>query len=444
MTTDASATIALLPGGAITGARSQEDPLLAPILYLSYDGLTDPLGRSQVLPYLIRLAGRGHDIVILSCEKPAAHARDGAAVEQLCREAGLRWHPLTYHKQPPVLSTLYDLAMLRRAAVRLHRRHRFGLSHCRSYIPAAVGLHLKRRFGVPLLFDMRGFWPEEKTEGKSWNLANPVFRLVYRDFKRLESQLLERSDAIVSLTHAGKDELLRRAELRGEDERVSVIPCCVDFGHFPPADAALRKAARAELGIAGEASLLAYLGSLGGNYMLGEMLDFFRIYRQRHPGARFLFVTHSDPEAIRSLARKRGIHDAELVIRSASRDEVPAMLAAADTGIAFKQPSFSAQGCSPTKMGEMLAAGLPFIANSGVGDVAEIIAATGGGVAIDEFSDAAYAAALDRLGESPTTGEERRTKALAWFDVELGVERYDQIYRKLLTSARRPSSTGRA
>src|SRR4051794_20204501 len=40
------------------------------VLYITYDGLTDPLGRSQVLPYLTGLAERGHRITVLSCEKP--------------------------------------------------------------------------------------------------------------------------------------------------------------------------------------------------------------------------------------------------------------------------------------------------------------------------------------------------------------------------------------
>jgi len=404
-----------------------------PILYISYDGLTDPLGRSQILPYLTGLARRDYKIHVLSCEKPDRVERERGIVEALCREAGIAWHPLVYHKRPPVLSTVYDLAQLRRAAARLHHRHRFGLTHCRSYIPAAVGLHLREAQGVPLLFDMRGFWPEEKTEGKSWNLANPLFRLVYRYFKRLEHRLIEASDAIVTLTEAGKRELLRRPELKGEGERITVIPCCVDFAHFPLADPERRTAARSELGIAPDAPVLAYLGSLGGNYMLGGMLDFFRIYRSRHPGARFLFVTQNDAGEIRQAAHERGIGDDDLVIRSASRDQVPAVLAAADVGIAFKQPSFSALGCSPTKMGEMLAIGLPFVANAGVGDVAEIIGRTETGVAIEDFSVPSYERALDEVARSTISAGERRTRAQGCFDVELGIDRYDAIYRQLLT-----------
>ena len=39
------------------------------VMYISYDGLTDPLGRSQILPYLEKLAALGHLIHIVSLEK---------------------------------------------------------------------------------------------------------------------------------------------------------------------------------------------------------------------------------------------------------------------------------------------------------------------------------------------------------------------------------------
>ena len=405
------------------------------VLYITYDGLTDPLGQSQVLPYLVGLSERGHRITILSCEKRIAMDKEGRSIRKLCAASGFDWQPLLYHKKPPVLSTAFDLAMLRRAAVRMHRANRFSLVHCRSYIPADAGLLVKRRFGVPLLFDMRGFWPEEKTEGGSWDLRNPLFALVYRYFKRLESRLLAEADAIVSLTEAGKAELLTRPELRGETDRIEVIPCCVDVKHFALGDPQARTAARAELGIDADAAVLAYLGSLGGNYMLGEMFDFFRVYRDRHSDARFLFVTREDQDSIRAEAVRRGIDADNLIIRAARRDEVPHLLAAADLGIAFKQPSFSAKGCSPTKMGEMLAVGLPLVANAGVGDVAQTLAITGVGAAVSGFTDRDYERALAQVEADGATPRERRQAAIDCFDVRLGIEGYDRTYRRLQIDA---------
>src|SRR3990172_4285963 len=57
------------------------------VLYLSYNGLLDPLGQSQVLQYLIGLAGLGHKIVLLTYEKPDEWANEPH------REAALRAPP---------------------------------------------------------------------------------------------------------------------------------------------------------------------------------------------------------------------------------------------------------------------------------------------------------------------------------------------------------------
>ena len=42
------------------------------ILFISYDGMTDPLGQSQVIPYLQGLSKKGFQFYLLSCEKPEA------------------------------------------------------------------------------------------------------------------------------------------------------------------------------------------------------------------------------------------------------------------------------------------------------------------------------------------------------------------------------------
>ena len=104
--------------------------------------MCDPLGGSQVLPYLTGLARRGHHISLISFEKPERSKEERAAVERTCRDAGIDWHPLPYHKHPPLLSSMYDVRQMYREAVRLHRGERFDVVHCRSYLSALVGLSI--------------------------------------------------------------------------------------------------------------------------------------------------------------------------------------------------------------------------------------------------------------------------------------------------------------
>jgi glycosyltransferase involved in cell wall biosynthesis len=406
-------------------------PRGARILYVTYDGLTDPLGRSQVLPYLTGLARLGHAITILSCEKAEREATDGPRIAALCEAAGITWSPLRYHPRPPVFSTVYDVrAMLRRAA-ELHCAAPFEVVHCRSYIPAIVGRRLQRRHGLRFLFDMRGFWPEEKVDGGHWPQSNPLFRAVYRWFKGREAEFLENADHVVSLTRAGERELLARPGNRLPPERISVIPCCVDFRHFTRPPEAMRLATRATLGLRADAPVLVYLGSLGGNYMLGELLDFFVTYRARNPGAMFLFVTQDKSDMILAAARERGIAVSDIVVRPASREEVPLFVSAGDIGVAFKQPVFSSKGCSPTKLGEMLALGIPVVANDGVGDVEQIVDELQAGAILNAFDDESYSAALSDLAGRDVPGEEVRKRALQLFDVETGIAALDRIYRAL-------------
>jgi glycosyltransferase involved in cell wall biosynthesis len=397
-------------------------------LYLSYDGMCDPLGRSQVLPYLVGLTQRGHRISLISFEKPCSTENRGA-VERICFEAGIDWQPLAYHKQPPILSALYDVLKMQRLAVRLHRQQPFDLLHCRSYLPALVGLSMKRRRGVPFVFDMRGFWADERVEGGLWNLSNPIFRAVYRYFKRRERDFLNEARQVVSLTEAGKEILLSRRADDTVAAPIAVIPCCVDFEAFPPVTKQSRVAARRRLGIAANARVAAYLGSIGTWYMLEEMLDFFRVQLNRESDSVFLVVTREPADSILAEAGTRGIPEDRLIVLPASREEVPQLIAAADYGLFFIKPVFSKKASSPTKMGEFLALELPIVTNGGVGDVSRILTDTGAGVAIDACNREAYSAALDQLESLRPDMARWRSAARRWFDLATGVARYDAIYR---------------
>jgi glycosyltransferase involved in cell wall biosynthesis len=402
---------------------------------MSYDGMCDPLGASQVLPYLFGLAKRRHQISLISFEKPRRTAEEREAVARACAEAGISWYPLPYHKRPPVLSSIYDLQRMSRLAQRLHKRQCFDLVHCRSYLPALVALRLKRRSGVPFIFDMRGFWADERVDGGQWDLRKRLYRAVYRFFKNRESEFLSEADQVVSLTTAGEAILRGWRKQPDAGPPITVIPCCVDFGAFPPVTATNREAARRALAIAPDATVAAYLGSFGSWYMVEEMMDFFGVQLERDPNAVFLIVSPDPAGEITAVARARGVPAERLIIRAAVRAEVPQLVAAADYALFFIKPAFSKKSSSPTKMGEFLALELPIVTNSGVGDVDEIMAETGAGVVIERFDRDNYEAALDRLDRLKPDMNRWRASSRRLLDLESGIEQYDALYRGLIGSA---------
>ncbi|MCF8258746.1 MAG: glycosyltransferase [Flavobacteriales bacterium] len=403
-------------------------------LYLSYDGLTDGLGRSQVLPYILGLEEKGHHFTIVSFEKRERFARDEESIRLLLKGRSIAWVPLMYTAFPPILSTVHDVWKLARTVDRLHSEQPFELIHCRSYITSLVGLRMKRKHAVPFIFDMRAFYADERVDGKLWNLDNPLFRAVYVFFKQKEKEFLQEADFTVSLTEKGRDIIHSWDELEGQPLPLEVIPCCADLEHFSTGhvDNALQERLRSETGLRTDDLVFAYLGSIGTWYMLAEMLDFFKVVLAAKQNAKLFFITHDAPDGIWRLAKERGIPEERVIIRSASREEVPTCLSLADIALFFIRPVFSKSGSSPTKHGEMLGMGLPVIANAGVGDVDIIIESTGTGILVRAFEDEDYLNVMAQIDDLLRLPKERmRAAALQFYSLEMGVERYHGIYERV-------------
>ncbi|MCY7411247.1 MAG: glycosyltransferase, partial [Chitinophagales bacterium] len=198
------------------------------VLFISYDGMCDPLGQSQVIPYLTGLSLLGYQITIISAEKPATFLKESKNIQMLLRRSNIQWKHVEFSNQIPGWSAWNNYLRLKKIAERMFQSESFDLVHCRSYIPAILGLYLKEKFGAKMIFDMRGFWADERVEGNLWSLTNPVYKAAYNFFKKKEIQLLNESDAIVSLTENAKKEMLTWEQLEIPSEKITVIPCCAD------------------------------------------------------------------------------------------------------------------------------------------------------------------------------------------------------------------------
>jgi len=402
------------------------------VLYLSYDGMCDNIGQSQVLPYLLGCADAGNRITLISFEKRARMAASGDGVRRRCADAAINWRPQSFRTFPPVLSKIADMLAMRRAAERAVRSSSFDFVHARSYPAASVGLRLKRRHGLPLLFDMRGFWPDQRREGGRWTDRSLLGRSLYKRWKAIEAELLGQADHIIVLTAAARDLIAASPAYLGAP--ISIIPCAADFELFRIASADERAAARAEIGIPQDAPVLAYLGSLGTVYRLDALLQLFAAARERIPGLILLFIGGGAADRILSEAASLGIalHPDEIRSVSAARAEVPRYINAGDIGLCFCTPTFSSAGVSATKVGEYLACGLPIVGNSQIGDFDRIVDAIGSGIALPDLSAASIkeaAAAVPLLLDA--NREQVREKARRFLDLGTAVEAYRHIYEYL-------------
>jgi glycosyltransferase involved in cell wall biosynthesis len=392
----------------------------APLLYITYDGLLEPLGQSQVLAYQEKLAA-GRTVHILSFEKPDDWRDDvkRRALAARIAAAGIHWHPRRYHKRPSALATAYDIGIGIASGLWLILRHRIGIVHARSYVPALMALVLKRLTGARFLFDMRGFWADERVDGGLW----PKDGRLYRVAKGFEKRFLLRADHVVSLTHAAVREMEKFPYLQGRMPAITVIPTCADLTRFSPGAAP-----------APEPFVLGYVGSAGTWYLFDETVRCFAELRRLKPDCRLLIVNRREHTYIRERLLAGGIDPASVTLRSAEHTEIPALLRTLHASVFFIKPVFSKQASAPTKLAELLGCGVPCLGNAGVGDMADVLDGEGVGVAVPDFTPKTLHDGLQRLlALAGQTDIRARCRAAAerHFSLDAGVAAYAGVYRAL-------------
>jgi glycosyltransferase involved in cell wall biosynthesis len=400
------------------------------VVFATYNGLLDPLGPSQILPYLERLHPTW-PVHILSFERPdrLGDAPALAAMEKRLSSQAIGWTRLRYHKWPSLPATTFDLAVGVLAMRRIIRRARgrVGLVHLRGYLPMAIASRATRK--LPLLFDIRGLQAEEYVDGGVWKEGELKWRLA----KASEREFFRRAAGAVVLTENIRPYVEEQFRRVGRTPPVAVIPCCVDLTRFR-FDGGARAARRQELRVPESTTLFVYSGTIGTWYMPAEMARFVRVFKRvtARPVC-LLWMVNNEERRVQELSRAAGLADDEYRVRRATADQVPGYLSASDAALALIRPCFSKRSSSPTKYAECLAMGLPILICRGVGDGA-VLADRGAAVATDEqFDEPAMEAAsieLARLLSKPR--DHFRGIATEVFDIErVALPAYRAMYERL-------------
>lgn len=403
------------------------------ILFISYDGMTDPLGQSQVIPYLQGLSKHGYHIFLLSCEKKEVYVQRKEGVQKILDQANITWVPLNYTKKPPVVSTLKDIIKLKRAAKNIHLLHKIHMVHTRPGVPALVGLWMKKKFGIKFLNDIREFYADSRVDGAIWDINKILYRKIYHFFKNKEDEQVSSSDGIVCLTHAA-EKIIKQWPAYKKDTALAVIPCSTDLHLFDPQnlDETIKENFGAKLGIKNGEFIISYLGSIGGWYLTAEMMMFCKRVLIKIPHARFLFISPHLHQVIIDTAAKYDIPRDKIISIQAGRTEVPVLLSFSRFSIFFIKPCYSKLSSSPTKHGELMAMGIPVITNSGVGDVKEIVEKYNAGFVVDDFSDATFDAVIQQMEQTVFDVNAIRSGAMEFYALENAIHSYVSLYHQIL------------
>lgn len=397
------------------------------ILYISYDGLMESLGYSQVFQYLRELAKR-HSIHLITYEKATDWSnleKRQALINEVDR-AGIQWTALRYHKWPSLTATSFDVFVGLILSCILVRRNGIELVHARSYTPSLIALLVKLIFKIKYVFDMRGFWADEKADGGAWSRSGLKFRLA----KYFEKRFLLAADRVVSLTNAAVDEMRSFTYLQGRIPSFSVIRTCADLSRFHP----LRLPQRTEKIGSTKPIIVGSVGAVKQWYLFDELLSCFLILKGMHLNVKLLILNTGEHDFIRQRLDFHGIANDCVTLRSASFSDMPQQIALMDVAILMVRPSYSAMAKAPTKLGELLGCGIPCLANESLADMAPVLERDRVGVVLRKYGNEELRVALNQLialAREPDISGRCRRVAEQYFSLASGVEEYDRIYAEL-------------
>lgn len=390
------------------------------VVYISYDGMSEPLGQSQVLPYLEGLTKYGHTFELVSFEKdPTPPAFRGLA------PSGIRSTRLRYHKTPRIPATMLDLAQGALMTGVLSQMTKADIVHARSYVAATLALPYCLATNTPLLFDTRGLWADERIEAGSWTKGGKIDR----SLRFVEQTLMQKASAITVLTNAMAHHLRTNPAFAPHIScPIHVIPTCTDLKLFHPQ-------ARPDpevFALTKGTKTLIYLGALGERNHVQETAQFYLSWRKHAPNSRFLVISKDSATPIRTILQ-RASAEHELIHTALPRHRVPAALQCGTAGLFLYKGSVGTLGIAPTKLGELLAMGLP-VAGNLVGDVGEILS-SGAGVSLLSFQASEFdrvALELYNRSQMPETAKKCNSIAHQWFSLEAGVSAYHHVYQTML------------
>lgn len=336
------------------------------------------------------------------------------------KAARISWHPLKYHKRPASLATAWDILAGIVYGLYLGRKYNLSIVHARSYVPSAMALVIKRLLGAKYIFDMRGFWADERVDGELW----PQGGRMYRVAKWFERKFLLNADHVVSLTHTAVRDMESFDYLVGKMPPVTVIPTCVDLDNFAPGDV-----------ICNGEFVLGYVGSAGTWNLFPEVIKLFKQLFKLLPEAKILILNKGEHDYIRAEMQAANLSMNRVDLKEVCHADVPLYLARMSAGVFFNKPAFSRRASAPTRFAEFLGCGVPCISNKGVGDVDEIFNSENVGVIMPDFSPETIADCLKKLidlARKPETAINCRSTAEKYFSLDEGVDRYRRAYRLVL------------
>lgn len=366
------------------------------LTYVTIDSLSEGVGSSQITPLITRLSESGLKINLISYEK----SNPGTVLPDYFKSIGVEWNARPFGSSG-VLGGVARINDLRREIPTTN------LIHARSDIPAvsAIASHQGR-----VLWDVRSLWADQKILIQQ----NWLNKTLYSSYRKLEKIAAHKSLGMSTLTNAVVPILEKRngnlPSLR------TVVPTAVDLDRFR-LNSKMPKTLRA-----------LFSGTYNDYYDLNLSSLFMNELRKQ------IYVETHWARPLESSTPSLGVGEEEIlfVVQTQMAELIPKYSFGVSICKLDAGPSLAA--AMPTKIGEFLASGRPVVVNKGLGDMDNFIAESNIGVILNgnpkDTKDGATK--LISLISDPETPFRCREVAEKYFSMDIGAEKYLDLYSRML------------
>ena len=256
-----------------------------------------------------------------------------------------------------------------------------------QFFAAVAGWLLGKLRRVPFIFELGDLWPASI-------VAVGAMRdgFVIRVLECVELFLYRKASAVVSLTHAFKNNLVNRGISKG---KIAVVLNGVDLWRYGPRepDPTLAKAFRTS-----DCFVVGYVGTHGMAHGLGNVLEAAELLKDRED-IKFLFVgAGSERSELVKHAQNHGLKNV-MFMPPQPKDMVPAIWSQCQVALVHLRNANAFKDVIPSKMFEAMGMGLPIILSMPPGEASEILEKSRAGFHIPAQDPAALARAVSTLAD---------------------------------------------
>ena len=302
------------------------------------------------------------------------------------------------------------------------------LIHAHSpFFNGRAALRVARQAGIPVVYEIRAFWEDDAVDKNK--ISEDGF--VYRQVRRLEEDVVRRSDRVVCICEG----LRRDLESRGIDSRkITVVKNGVESELFTPRSKESELAER--YGLAGK-RVLGFIGSFFYYEGLPELIECAARLREARDDFKVLLVgSGEDAENARSLVASQGLDDVVIFTGRVPHDEIQDHYALVDVFVYPRRSKRLTEKVTPLKPLEAMAMERVCV-GSDVGGISELFDECGVGTTYRsgdaDDMDRMLTEVLDRSSEElADEGRAGREAVIAKRHWERTLEPVIDLYRELM------------